>query len=141
MAGHLRFTPGEHGALTSACRHLSPGLSYRDFQSELASRLRHRPELARRVGSLRPELLRTLRTHLQPAGREAAGGFGLSWRECKQLAELCALYCLKGCPPAPLRDVLLELAGPELAPKVQGLSDGQLAALSRRAQSGVRWCP
>jgi hypothetical protein len=143
MAVYLRFTPGEHAALASACRGLPPGLSYRAFQAALAARLREgHAELAGRVASLRLEQLRILRDHLQPAAPEAAPEAGLTWRECRELAELCSLFRLRGGPLLALfRDFLAEGAGPALAAKLALLGDGQLVALLRRAQSGVRWCP
>jgi hypothetical protein len=68
MASHVRLTPDEYDAVSSACRAISLVGSYRAFQDRLAaSLLGSRPGLARKVAAFSLAQARTLRFHFERA--------------------------------------------------------------------------
>jgi hypothetical protein len=141
VARYLRLTRREYDAVALAARPLPSSGPDSAFQSRLAEALRDADlALAQWVARLGADRLRLLRGHLRRPGPGPAAAGGLGWRESRELAGLCALFCLRGGCLASFRAFLLERAGP-LAPVLGRLSAAQLTALHRRALSGLRWCP
>jgi hypothetical protein len=147
----LRLTPEDYRAVCRCCRGLDlQERTFRGFRHLVVALLRDdRPELADRVARLPRHVLRLLFDHLQgrkrpgrrPADAATGRPNGLTFEEFQAVARMTQRSLPAGGRPSGFRAFLAHHFAdqPELARKLEQLTDRQLEELYARVKRPSRW--